>query len=466
MGLGQLTSREAVVAAIRLYDELGRDAFLDRYHFGAAHSYVLAYNGRDYDSKAIAAVAYGLQYPVEGPLTSDRCNGGVGPAGAATVLRRLGFVVDGPDGGSATTGRTEPVRPRQPQVHTYDGIVASVAPDVVLVGCVKEKLSRSAPAQQLYTSDLFCKRRAYAKATGAPWLILSALHGVVAPDDVLAPYDMALKDQSAGYRRQWGKRVVAELATRGLLVAGSVLEVHAGAAYVDAIATDVAARGARLIQPLAGLRMGEQLAWYGRSRRSAAATPRLADSVADAIAYLGTAINARPCRDFPWGRADLESAGLYSWWVDAAGAAALSRGLGQPIAPGLIYAGLAGATSPGRPSAASTLRSRIGSNHLRGGIHASTWRRSLAAVLRDDLGLDVAAGDLDPPSQLRLTEWMNAHLSLAVYPIAERAVVGAAEDALLADLDPPLNLDGMAETSVRRSLRVLRRTLPRRRTAG
>lgn len=33
--------------------------------------------------------------------------------------------------------------------------------------------------------------------------------------------------------------------------------------------------------------------------------------------------------------------GLYSWWVDGAGAADLSRGLGLPVTAGLVYAGLA-----------------------------------------------------------------------------------------------------------------------------
>ena len=36
--------------------------------------------------------------------------------------------------------------------------------------------------------------------------------------------------------------------------------------------------------------------------------------------------------------------GLYSWRVNSNGAADLSRGLGVAVEPGLIYAGVAGAT--------------------------------------------------------------------------------------------------------------------------
>ncbi len=43
------------------------------------------------------------------------------------------------------------------------------------------------PAKDLYVSALFDKERAYAERTGIPWFILSAQHGLVAPDEVLEP---------------------------------------------------------------------------------------------------------------------------------------------------------------------------------------------------------------------------------------------------------------------------------------
>lgn len=91
--LSELTSRAAVLDAIAECDRLGRDAFLNKYGFGRARWYPLRHNGRDYDSKAIAGVAYGMQYPERGTLRRDEFSGG-----AATVqprLQALGFdVVD------------------------------------------------------------------------------------------------------------------------------------------------------------------------------------------------------------------------------------------------------------------------------------------------------------------------------------------------------------------------------------
>src|SRR5699024_9558468 len=75
--------------------------------------------------------------------------------------------------------------------------------DVVLVGCVKSKRASGAPAKDLYTSGYFAKMRAYAESTGKPWFILSAEHGLVAPDQWLEPYDCYLPNESPAYRREW-----------------------------------------------------------------------------------------------------------------------------------------------------------------------------------------------------------------------------------------------------------------------
>jgi hypothetical protein len=83
--LSRLTSREAVLRAVREFDRLGRDTFLDQYGFGRARRYYLRVDGRDYDSKAIAGVAYGFQHPDEGPLARSEFSGG-----EATVKRALG----------------------------------------------------------------------------------------------------------------------------------------------------------------------------------------------------------------------------------------------------------------------------------------------------------------------------------------------------------------------------------------
>lgn len=94
MSFADVNDRSAVLAAVREFDELGRDAFLARYGFGKAHDYFLVVDGKRYDSKAIFGAAHGYQFPSLGPLRRVAFSGG-----AATVERKLesmGFTVEGP----------------------------------------------------------------------------------------------------------------------------------------------------------------------------------------------------------------------------------------------------------------------------------------------------------------------------------------------------------------------------------
>jgi hypothetical protein len=108
-------------------------------------------------------------------------------------------------------------------------------PSIWLLGCVKPKHDGACEAKSLYRSPLWQRRRAYAEASSRPWLILSALHGLVEPEQLLEPYDLALTDLPVGERRAWGARVVAALEDRFGQLQGTTFEVHAGAVYRQAI---------------------------------------------------------------------------------------------------------------------------------------------------------------------------------------------------------------------------------------
>ena len=90
MTLRDLTERRAVLQAIREYDKLGQQAFLETYGFGTAHRYMLVHEDRHYDSKAIAGVAHLIQTGTL--LRRNEFTGGV--YGAVRTLKALGFRVD------------------------------------------------------------------------------------------------------------------------------------------------------------------------------------------------------------------------------------------------------------------------------------------------------------------------------------------------------------------------------------
>jgi len=335
--------------------------------------------------------------------------------------------------------------------------------DLILIGCVKSKQDHPAPAKDLYTSALFRKERAYAESSGKPWFILSAKHGLVSPDEVIEPYDVYLKTMPDAYRAWWGRTVVSQLGEVFGPVDGVSIEIHASAAYVDQILPRLTIEGARVVTPLHGLTMGQRLAWYGGAvtgvpddedddapapARSVPPPPALRE----VIERLGNSDGSMSPQEFvSTGGIGLRHPGMYSWWVDLAGAATLSAGLGHQIAPGLIYAGLAGATHTrsGKESS-NTLWGRIHSMHLGGRHEFSTFRRSLGSILANDLlwpRIDEAA----------LTAWMYEHLRVVAVPVADADTLDDLETTVLAELDPPLNLMKMPKTPVRRRLSELRR---------
>lgn len=137
-----------------------------------------------------------------------------------------------------------------------------------LVGCVKAKRTTASPAEDLYASTLFAGRRRYVERTCDRWLVLSAKHGLLVSTALVEPYDETLKTKGRAERRRWSESVLEQLdAALGDLV-GTTFEIHAGAEYRDhGLMAGLLARGAHVEVPVAGLRIGEQLAFYARSGR-------------------------------------------------------------------------------------------------------------------------------------------------------------------------------------------------------
>jgi hypothetical protein len=107
-----VTSRDAVLAAIAEFDLIGREAFLAKYGFGPSREYVVVENGKQYDSKALLGAAYSHQFDGTGQLRSEDFSGG---DETRRVLERLGFQVR-----SIADGDTDSVE--QLAVGLHDGI--------------------------------------------------------------------------------------------------------------------------------------------------------------------------------------------------------------------------------------------------------------------------------------------------------------------------------------------------------
>ena len=91
-------TKQGVLAAIREFNTLGRENFLNQYSFGSAKEYwLIDDDGQRYDSKAIVGVAHKFSRPDLGLLKSSDFSGGMNTV--KPTLEKLGFtvLVNGPE---------------------------------------------------------------------------------------------------------------------------------------------------------------------------------------------------------------------------------------------------------------------------------------------------------------------------------------------------------------------------------
>ncbi|HEY5386789.1 MAG TPA: hypothetical protein VIL79_02700, partial [Thermoleophilia bacterium] len=156
---------------------------------------------------------------------------------------------------------------------------------VGLVGDVRQHGAGKAAAQDLFVSPLFRARRVYVERTCGRWYVLSALHGLVAPGEELAPYDLKLKSLSQAERRAWSGRVLAQLEVELGDLDGLEFEIHAGASYTnEGLVRGLRTRGAAVELPSAGLGEAQELAFYHEANNAApgAAGAGVVDAADDA----------------------------------------------------------------------------------------------------------------------------------------------------------------------------------------
>lgn len=169
---------------------------------------------------------------------------------------------------------------------------------------------------------------------------------------------------------------------------------------------------------------------------------------------------ADPLASFPADPTIASHAGHYSWWADDAARSIIGARLGVPI-PRLIYAGQADATRwPSGTTSKATLGSRIRGNHIGGNASSSTFRLTLSGLLLEPLDLVVAnPGCLQREDNGRVSDWIEEHLRVAIVAYDDRDSLEEIEKAVLALLDPALNLDGRPKTASRTLLSNLRKRI-------
>ncbi len=80
-----------------------------------------------------------------------------------------------------------------------------------VIACSKKKGPSRASSRFLYRGDLFRKSLALSERLYGKTIILSALYGVVDPDQEIAPYEKTLNNMPKAERKAWARMVRAAL---------------------------------------------------------------------------------------------------------------------------------------------------------------------------------------------------------------------------------------------------------------
>jgi hypothetical protein len=138
---------------------------------------------------------------------------------------------------------------------------------ICLVSCAKTKRLTASPAEELYVSQLFSYARGYAQSTADRWYILSAKHGLLAPEAVIGPYEETLKEKSVAEQRRWSEQVLTSL--RAIISPADEVIFLAGVEYRRFLVEGLQQFGCKVHVPLEGMPIGVQIKWLrGETRQS------------------------------------------------------------------------------------------------------------------------------------------------------------------------------------------------------
>jgi hypothetical protein len=245
---------------------------------------------------------------------------------------------------------------------------------------------------------------------------LSAKHGLVEPTAEIEPYEMTPNTMTAAERGAWSARVLRQL--EHVVKRGDTVIVLAGARYREGIVQQLEELGAKVEVPMAGLRIGEQLAWLARASEdplASAPEPAPLERLYASMRRLVEKQGRVHLRDVVQ-RRDLPMRGVYFFFDPRE-----HRAVGEELR--VVRVGTHALKRGSRSTLRGRLRQHLGSGSGHGNHRGSVFRLHVGAALLDRAGLELptwGVGGSAAPS-VRLNE--REHEQLVSRYIGELEVV-------------------------------------------
>ena len=272
---------------------------------------------------------------------------------------------------------------------------------ICLVACAKSKAAIRSRADELYVSTLFSYARNYARAIADRWYILSARHGLLAPDVLIQPYDETLKGAHVEELRSWADRVLRSLLT--IVHTGDEIVLLAGSEYRRFLVPELERLGCKIQVPLAGMPIGVQISWLKRHLERMQSPARLLDRFYDQLRRLEVGLGGKRELRSCTGRMSWPRRGVYFFFEPG------ELRSSDPTVPRVVRVG----THAVGASSGSTLWSRLHTH--RGGADGRGYHRG--SVFRLHIGAALMRRENKQPL---LTTWGQGSTASAEVRVAER----------------------------------------------
>lgn len=236
---------------------------------------------------------------------------------------------------------------------------------VALISCSKSKRNYPCAARELYApSQLFSLSYQYAKKVADEVYILSARYGLLAEEDVVAPYDLTLTDLPEHRQQDWANYVLRQMGERFDLKQ-DVFIILAGKNYYKNLLPHLV----HTTLPLGNLRMGPRLSFLEQeldrlSRETPSADAGGLDNSHARCVYLHQMMTGLP---------------RYTW--EEIASVPFRNGIYIVFEEGEMYCGLPRIVRIGTHTSPNRLRQRLRDHFVKENHNGSIFRKNIGKAL-------------------------------------------------------------------------------------
>lgn len=241
-----------------------------------------------------------------------------------------------------------------------------------LVSCSSKKKNGIYPARELYDSAMFDGARNFAENRADSWKILSAKHHLIAPDDVIETYDLALTNMTILERQDWALQTFRQI--ERVASPEDKMIFLAGHPYREFLVPMLKSRGHPIAAPMSHLGIGKQIAWLQKIARERARVSDI-DRLYELLARLANGVGGSRKLGKATAKSNWPTRGIYLFFEPG------EYRMSSPFSQRIVRVGTHAVSAGSKTTLWHRLRTHRGAGDLTGNHRGSIFRLHVGNAL-------------------------------------------------------------------------------------